>query len=197
MKRKRTYRIAAAVMLLLAVSGCSLFGSQADGLILFGTREQTEKAVKAIQANLVDNQAYTVKTYKTNKEGAVGIIVDKSTAKKWAAAGLLQRIEHQKSAPLSSLPELPADGGILFAESPSPSQTVSNYSLPVRYEGNVVIGETRGCVHQIVILDDAAWDGLEAEERTIAVLKSKKDPKHELSKIIRDVQQAQLFTFPK
>lgn len=86
-----------------------------------------------------------------------------------AAAGLLQRIEHQKSAPISSLPELPADGGVLFAESPSPSQTVSNYSLPVRYEGNVVIGETRGYVHQIVILDDSAWDGLEAKQLTIAV----------------------------
>lgn len=196
MKRKWGYTIA-AVMLMLAVSGCSLFGPQADGLILFGTREQTEKAANAIQANLVDKQAYTVKTYKTNQEQAIGVIVDRSTAEKWVAAGLLQRIENKKTTPIPSLPELPADGGVLFAESPSPSQTVSNYSLPVRYEGNVVIGETRGYVHQIVILDDAAWAGLQAEQLTITALKSKKDPKHEISKIVREVQQAQLFTFRK
>ncbi|MBN3523461.1 lipoprotein BA_5634 family protein [Paenibacillus apiarius] len=194
---KKMIGLAAIVMLaIVAGTGCSsLFGEKANGIILYGTDEQLSQATEKVKPDVSAQETYPIKV--DEQDSGTMVVISKSTAEGLLKSGLLQEVKDKATKPIKELPALSADKAIIFAKTRTAEATVKGNKLTGSYSGDVVIGESRSYAETIVVMDDTAWKKLNADHLGMAVVTFKKDPKHLLGDVSKEVRVAQMVRISK
>lgn len=185
------------ILLTIIIStGCSLLGKRANGLILYGTDKQLNTAILKIKSDIFAQNKYMFKI--DEQQDGSTIIINKTTAEALLRFNLLQVIVNKKlTNPIEKIPNIPSDGALIFAKIQKTETTVNGKVIKGIYGGNVVFGETRAYGKTIIVLDDAAWNKLDAFKLNMIIVQLNKDPTHLLKEIFSDVSCAQMVTIEK
>ncbi|MGG3522193.1 lipoprotein BA_5634 family protein [Bacillus pseudomycoides] len=161
-----------------ALSGCSLLGEKANGLVLYGTEQQVQQIADKNKTEVKEKDVYKMKL--ATLEGKKVLVMDKKTGEELVKKELLKKVENEDTKAINKLPAVTADQGILFAKEKVGNATIDGAKL--KYEGNTIIGDGRRYVDMFAIVDDAAYGNVKGEEKSVGVLKFDKDPSKELPK---------------
>lgn len=161
-----------------ALSGCSLLGEKANGLVLYGTEQQVQQIADKNKTEVKEKDVYKMKL--ATLEGKKVLVMDKKTGEELVKKELLKKVENEDTKAINKLPAVTADQGILFAKEKVGNATIDGAKL--KYEGNTIIGDGRQYVDMFAIVDDAAYGNVKGEEKSVGVLKFDKDPSKELPK---------------
>ncbi|MGR7946987.1 lipoprotein BA_5634 family protein [Paenibacillus sp. M.A.Huq-81] len=167
--------IAATLLAGSLIAGCGMF-SKANGIILYGEKQQVEDMLIREKNLLKDNDIYTVKLVEEKDEKRT-LVLDDKTAKLLMDKKLIRQvIKGDKTEAISKLPELTDEKGVLFAKEKKEGVETGEKVLPATYGGNVVIGDGRSYADQFLVVTEAAWDEAAGTEKTMGVLHYEKDP---------------------
>ncbi|MDZ5605696.1 lipoprotein BA_5634 family protein [Bacillus pseudomycoides] len=167
----------AAAISLGALSGCSLLGEKANGLVLYGTEQQVQQIADKNKNDVKEKDVYKMKL--ATLEDKKVLVMDKKTGEELVKKELLKKVEKDDNTKaLDKLPTVTAEQGVLFAKEKVENATIDGAKL--NYEGNTIIGDGRRYVDMFAIVDDAAYGNVKGEEKSVGVLKFDKDPSKEL-----------------
>ncbi|HEK9100667.1 hypothetical protein KFD70_08235 [Bacillus pfraonensis] len=166
----------AAAISLGALSGCSLLGEKANGLVLYGTDQQVEQIADKNKKDVKEKDVYKMKL--AILEDKKVLVMDKKTGEELVKKELLKKVEKDDTKAIDKLPAVTADQGVLFAKEKVENATIDGAKL--KYESNTIIGDGRSYADMFAIVDDAAYGNVKGEEKTVGVLKFDKDPSKEL-----------------
>ncbi|UHA71951.1 lipoprotein BA_5634 family protein [Paenibacillus sp. 481] len=188
---------AIALLILTIGTGCSavdnLLGRN-NALILYGTEQKINEAVSTIPAKSIkENVSYEGKI-NGNDENRT-LFITKATAEALVKQGAIKQVEVSKNSRLHALPEqtLP----LLFARSEKTSVKTGDSKLKVTYGGNIVIGEGRSYIDEIVVMNQADWEQEHAQTSKFNVVHVNKDPDTLLPQLIKIVNGVQMFRIEK
>jgi hypothetical protein len=88
-----------------------------------------------------------------------------------------------------SLPTVSEGKGLLFAKQKADKVYGGESTLPVKYEGNLIVGDGRAYVDVFVVLEDSHWQALQEKEKTMAVMKIKKNAERLMGTFEVETQQ--------
>lgn len=167
----------AAAISLGALSGCSLLGEKANGLVLYGTEEQVQQITDKNKNEVKEKDVYKMKL--TTLENKKVLVMDKKTGEELVKKELLQKVEKgDNTKAIDKLPAVTAEEGVLFAKEKVENATLDGAKL--KYEGNTIIGDGRSYADMFAIVDDATYGNVKGDEKSVGVLKFDKDPSKEL-----------------
>ncbi|MFA2811621.1 lipoprotein BA_5634 family protein [Bacillus mycoides] len=160
-----------------ALSGCSLLGEKANGLVLYGTEDQVQQIADKNKKDVKEKDVYKMKV--ATLEGKKVLVMDKKTGEELVKKELLKKVDkNDETKAIDKLPAVTAEQGVLFAK-----EKVENAKLDgakLKYEGNTIIGDGRSYGDMFAIVDDAAYGNVKGEEKSVGILKFDKDPSKEL-----------------
>ncbi|MBH5320496.1 hypothetical protein I6N90_22135 [Paenibacillus sp. GSMTC-2017] len=192
MKWNKAVMLCAATVIAGSImAGCGMF-SKANGFIVYGEQKQVEDAILKEVNRFEEKDVYRIKLA-TDKDKKI-VIMDETTAKALLKKGLIKEVRSEnKVAALKSLPAIEKGKGIIFAQESKSEINVDGQSISVAYKGNTVIGDARRYGDMFVVLEDADWKELKGDEKTMAIIKYKKDPSERLKQFTdSDVEKTQL-----
>lgn len=171
---KKTILVCASAMLAGSLlTGCSLF-EKANGLILYGDEQQVSESVTQEKDKIVEENQYPIKIAKDGEEEVM--ILSEGTAQELVDKELLRTVvKGIETEAVTSVPEGEKGGAVLFAKKQQEELKLDGQALDVSYEGNVVIGDGRSYVDKFLVVDQSNWASIEGEDKTMAVLKYKKN----------------------
>ncbi|MFJ8528240.1 lipoprotein BA_5634 family protein [Bacillus sp. NPDC094106] len=176
MKRLVGIGLAAAISF-GALSGCSLLGEKANGLVLYGTEQQVQQIADKNKNDVKEKNVYKMKL--ATLEDKKVLVMDKKTGEELVKKELLKKVENDDNTKaIEKLPAVTADQGVLFAKEKVENAKIDGTKL--KYEGNTIIGDGRRYVDMFAIVDDTAYGNVKGEEKSVGVLKFDKDPSKEL-----------------
>ncbi|MEN1938643.1 lipoprotein BA_5634 family protein [Paenibacillus sp. 102] len=175
-----------------ALSGCSLLGEKANGLVLYGTEQQVEQIADKNKADVKEKNVYKMKL--ATLEDKKVLVMDKKTGEELVKKELIKKVEKEDTKAIDKLPAVTADQGVLFAKEKVENATIDGAKL--KYEGNTIIGDGRSYADMFAIVDDAAYGNVKGEEKSVGVLKFDKDPSKELPGN-KEVEASQLVKIKK
>ncbi|EMA6344810.1 lipoprotein BA_5634 family protein [Bacillus cytotoxicus] len=159
-----------------ALSGCSLLGEKANGFILYGTEQQVQQIADKNKKDVTEKDVYKMKL--VTLEGKKVLVMDKKTGEALVKKELLKKVEKDdETKALDTLPTVTAEQGVLFAKEKIENTSIDHIKL--KYEGNTIIGDGRSYADMFAIVENAAYDNVKGEEKTVGVLKFDKDPSKE------------------
>ncbi|GKU77010.1 lipoprotein BA_5634 family protein [Paenibacillus sp. L3-i20] len=173
------------------MAGCGLF-SKANGFILYGEQQQVDEAILKEANQLKEKDAYTIKV--AEDKGDKIVILDHTTANKLVKKGLIKEVRtEEKVEALKALPSVEKGKGILFAKQTLSEVQIDGQPMAVEYKGNTIIGDGRRYGEMFLILEDTDWKDIKGDEKTMAILKYKKDPSKRLKGLTEtEIEKAQL-----
>ncbi len=86
-------------------------------------------------------------------------------------------MKKDNTKPLDKLPAVTTEQGVLFAKEKVENATLDGAKL--KYEGNTIIGSGRAYTDMYAIVDDATYNNVKGDEKSVGVLKFDKDPSKE------------------
>ncbi|MGG3522805.1 lipoprotein BA_5634 family protein [Bacillus pseudomycoides] len=174
---KKLVRIGlAAVISLGALSGCSLLAKE-NGIIAYGSEQQVTTVIDKNKNDIKEKNTYKMKL--TILEDKKVLVMDKKTGEELVKKGLLKKVDKDDDTKaIDKLPAVTSDQGVLFAKEKVENVTIDGAKL--KYEGNTIIGHNRAYADMFAIVDDAAYENVKGEEKSVAVLRYDKNPKNEL-----------------
>ncbi|WP_242144252.1 MULTISPECIES: lipoprotein BA_5634 family protein [unclassified Bacillus cereus group] len=159
-----------------ALSGCSLLGEKANGFVLYGTEQQVQQIADKNKKDVTEKDVYKMKL--VTLEGKKVLVMDKKTGEALVKKELLKKVEKDdETKALDTLPTVTAEQGVLFAKEKIENTSIDHIKL--KYEGNTIIGDGRSYADMFAIVENAAYDNIKGEEKTVGVLKFDKDPSKE------------------
>lgn len=185
------------MLVLVMATGCSLLGTKANGLIMYGSEEQIKKALENTKNDVTKTEDFALK-YDAKQEDDRIIAISKSTAQSLFNDGLLQQVKDKDTTKvIPKLPEVKGDNAVIFAKTSTTVAELKGLKLAGQYGGDIVIGESRGFAKTIVLLDDTAWEKLNADKLGLTVAHFNKDPKHSLVALSEILEKAQMVVIKK
>ncbi|EJQ46126.1 Uncharacterized protein BWINRASL_04655 [Bacillus mycoides] len=160
-----------------ALSGCSLLGEKANGLVLYGTEDQVQQIADKNKKDVKEKDVYKMKV--ATLEDKKVLVMDKKTGEELIKKELLKKVEkNDETKAIDKLPTVTPEQGVLFAKDKVENATLDGTNL--KYEGNTIIGDGRRYVDMYAIVDDATYKKITGEEKSVGILKFDKDPSKEL-----------------
>ncbi|KFN03848.1 hypothetical protein D0U04_04785 [Bacillus clarus] len=167
----------AAAISLGVLSGCSLLGEKANGLVLYGTEDQVQQIADKNKKDVKEKDVYKMKV--ATLGGKKVLVMNTKTGEELVKKELLKKVEkNDETKAIDKLPAVTAEQGVLFAKEKVENATLDRAKL--KYEGNTIIGDGRSYGDMFAIVDDAAYGNVKGEEKSVGVLKFDKDPSKEL-----------------
>ncbi|MCY9532345.1 lipoprotein BA_5634 family protein [Paenibacillus alvei] len=195
--KKKLGIVATMILVLVMATGCSLFGPKANGLIMYGTDAQIKDALESTKNDVSKTDDFALK-YDAKQADDRVIAISKSTAQGLFNNGLLQQVKDQDTTEvIAKLPEVTGDNAVIFAKTDTTVTELKGVKLAGQYGGDIVIGESRGFAQTIVLLDDGAWEKLNADKLGLTVAHFKKDPKNALVDLSKKLEKAQMVVIKK
>ncbi|MCY7486326.1 lipoprotein BA_5634 family protein [Paenibacillus alvei] len=195
--KKKLGILATMMLVLVMATGCSLFGTKANGLIMYGSEEQIKKALENTKNDVTKTEDFVLK-YDAKQADDRVIAISKTTAQGLFNDGLLQQVKDKDTTEIiSKLPEVTGDQAVIFAKTSKTVAELKSVKLAGQYGGDIVIGESRGFAKTIVLLDDAAWEKLNADKLGLTVAHFSKDPKHNIAALSEILEKAQMVVIKK
>ncbi|WP_242217979.1 lipoprotein BA_5634 family protein [Bacillus cereus group sp. BfR-BA-01380] len=176
-----------------ALSGCSLLGEKANGMVTYGSEQQVTTVIDKNKSDLKEKDTYKMKL--ATLEGKKVLVMDKKTGEKLVKKELLKNVEKDNTKALDTLPTVTADQGVLFAKETIENATIDGTKL--KYEGNTIIGDARSYADMFAIVDDAVYGKVNGEEKSVGVLKFDKDPKDKIQNTTKETEAVQLVKIKK
>ncbi|WP_336991449.1 lipoprotein BA_5634 family protein [Bacillus toyonensis] len=159
-----------------ALSGCSLLGEKANGFVLYGSEEQVTQIADKNKKEVKEKDFYKMKL--TTLEDKKVLVMDKKTGVELVKKELLSKVDAKDDTkPLDKLPAVTTAQGVLFAKNKVENAKIDGAKL--KYEGNIIIGSGRAYADMFAIVDDATYNNVKGEEKSVGVLKFDKDPSKE------------------
>lgn len=171
-----------------ALSGCSLLGEKANGIVAYGSDQQVNSIIDKNKSDIKEKNTYKMKL--TTLEGKKVLVMDKKTGEELVKKELLKKVEKDDAKAIDKLPAVTGEQGVLFAKEKVENAEMNGTKL--KYEGNTIIGDGRSYTDMFAIIDDAAYDKVAGEEKSVGVLKMNKDPKKEIADHRKAAEEAQL-----
>lgn len=189
--------LATMMLVLVMATGCSLLGTKANGLIMYGSEEQIKKALENTKKDVTMTEDFALK-YDVKQADDRIIAISKSTAQGLFNSGLLQRVKDKDTTRIiSKMPEVTGDNAVIFAKTSTTVVELKGVKLAGQYGGDIVIGESRGFAKTIVLLDDAVWEKLNADKLGLTIAHFSKDPKHSMVALSEMLEKAQMVVIKK
>ncbi|SFJ32550.1 MULTISPECIES: lipoprotein BA_5634 family protein [unclassified Bacillus (in: firmicutes)] len=176
-----------------ALSGCSLLGEKANGIVTYGSEQQINTVITKNKSDIKEKDTYKMKL--ATLEGKKVLVMDKKTGEELVKKELIKKVEKDDTKALDKLPTVTADQGVLFAK-----ETVENAKIDgtkLKYKGNTIIGDARSYADMFAIVDDAAYGKVNGEEKSVGVLKFDKDPKDKIQDTTKEAEAVQLVKIKK
>ncbi|ARZ64892.1 MULTISPECIES: lipoprotein BA_5634 family protein [Bacillus cereus group] len=171
-----------------ALSGCSLLGEKANGIVAYGSDQQVNSIIDKNKSDIKEKNTYKMKL--TTLEGKKVLVMDKKTGEELVKKELLKKVEKDDAKAIDKLPAVTSEQGVLFAKEKVENAEMNGTKL--KYEGNTIIGDGRSYTDMFAIVDDATYDKVAGEEKSVGVLKMNKDPKKEIADHRKAAEEAQL-----
>lgn len=172
MKRK-VLLMASAFLGAMVLSGCSLFDT-ANGIILYGDEGQVLSSLDEEHKGQIEKDSYSVKVIEKDDKRA--LVMDDVTAKALVDKELLKEVEDNVAKAISDLPKISKGEGVLFAKTSDDASVLDEMELPLKYEGNIIIGDGRVYVDMFLVVTEDDFNGISGTEKTIGVIQYDKDP---------------------
>lgn len=193
--KKRIGLSIAAVLTVVLVSGCSLVEQifpQAKGVILYGTEQDVKADMNKFKDDVKSSELLKVKMTASNDQKVM--LINQSTAEAMLKGKLLRKVsDKDKVEPITALPKVAADTPALFAKEEMNKVNMNGKEIPVKYEGNIILGDGRTYADMFMIVNDNEWAKMEGNELAVGVLHfDSKNPENEL--INFTAERAQLFS---
>ncbi|MBO1582373.1 lipoprotein BA_5634 family protein [Bacillus sp. XF8] len=183
----------AAAISLGALSGCSLLGEKANGMVTYGSEQQVNQVIDKNKSDIKEKDTYKMKL--ATLESKKVLVMDKKTGEELVKKELLKKVEKDNTKAIDKLPAVTADQGVLFAKEKVENATIDGAKL--KYEGNTIIGDGRSYADMFAIVDDAAYEKVNGEEKSVGVLKFDKDPKDKIQDTTKETETVQLVKIKK
>ncbi|WP_100618230.1 lipoprotein BA_5634 family protein [Bacillus cereus] len=142
----------------------------ANSLLITGNEEEVKSVLNSTESSL---SSYALYKEKFDRETRV---LSKTDAEKLVNMHALQAVKDKSiTEPISSLPEITPEQGIVYQNDKQPVQKVEigGKTLNVKAEGDVVIGA--GPIQKkqsmLIIVDDSVYENLDIKELTSVILK--------------------------
>lgn len=192
MKRGLTIVLAVvAVILIAGFGGKAIMDNifpQADGIIAYGEKQQIDAVLKDHAKQIAASDVFAIKT--ADADGKKIMYLSQKTIDALIQKKLLTKVnEDGNTETLLSLPPVSEGEGLLFAKQEADKVIGSKSTLPVKYEGNIIIGDGRAYVDVFVVLEDSHWQALQEKEKTMAVMKTKKNAERLMGTFEVETQQ--------
>ena len=171
-----------------ALSGCSLLGEKANGVVAYGSDQQVNSIIDKNKSDIKEKNTYKMKL--TTLEGKKLLVMDKKTGKELVKKELLKKVEKDDAKAIDKLLAVTGEQGVLFAKEKVEDVEINGTKL--KYEGNTIIGDGRSYTDMFAIVDDAVYGKVTGEEKSVGVLKMTKDPKEEMDNNRKEVEEVQL-----
>ncbi|EJV65523.1 hypothetical protein BWGOE4_48270 [Bacillus mycoides] len=171
-----------------ALSGCSLLGEKANGIVAYGSDQQVNSIIDKNKSDIKEKNTYKMKL--ATLEGKKVLVMDKTTGEELVKKELLKKVEKDDAKAIDKLPAVTVEQGVLFAKEKVENAEINGTKL--KYEGNTIIGDGRSYTDMFAIVDDAAYGKVTGEEKSVGVLKMNKDPKKEMADHRKAAEEAQL-----
>lgn len=169
---KKTIMFFVALFTCTSLVGCSLvdkvIGERANGVVLYGEKQEVKKAATSLKDELESTEYYDVKTSETN--GQKFLMMEKTTAEKLVKKGLFRKVTDERTNPITTLPSVTKDEGIIFAKEDMKDPVIEGQTLNARYEGNTVIGSARRFFDSFIIVGNDVYKKLKGTDHTIGIL---------------------------
>lgn len=178
----------AAAISLGALSGCSLLGEKANGVVAYGSDQQVNSIIDKNKSDIKEKNTYKMKL--TTLEGKKLLVMDKKTGEELVKKELLKKVEKNDAKAIDKLPAVTGEQGVLFAKEKVENAEMNGTKL--KYEGNTIIGDGRSYTDMFAIIDDATYGKVTGEEKSVGVLKMTKDPKKEMNNNRKEAEEVQL-----
>ncbi|MEI4711854.1 lipoprotein BA_5634 family protein [Bacillus cereus] len=178
----------AAAISLGALSGCSLLGEKANGVVAYGSDQQVNSIIDKNKSDIKEKNTYKMKL--TTLEGKKLLVMDKKTGEELVKKELLKKVEKNDAKAIDKLPAVTGEQGVLFAKEKVENAEMNGTKL--KYEGNTIIGDGRSYTDMFAIVDDATYGKVTGEEKSVGVLKMTKDPKKEMNNNRKEAEEVQL-----
>ncbi|MBC6971320.1 hypothetical protein H9I32_02445 [Bacillus sp. Xin] len=176
-----------------ALSGCSLLGEKANGMVTYGSEQQVNNVIDKNKSDIKEKNTYRMKLSTLNNKKV--LVMDKKTGEELVKKELIKKVEKEDTKAIDKLPAVTADQGILFAKEEVANATIDGAKL--KYEGNTIIGDARSYADMFAIVDDAAYGDVKGEEKSVGVLKFDKDPKDKIQDTTKETEAVQLVKIKK
>ncbi|PFD95648.1 hypothetical protein COE15_25595 [Bacillus cereus] len=183
----------AAAISLGALSGCSLLGEKANGMVTYGSEQQINQVIDKNKSDIKEKNTYKMKL--ATLEGKKVLVMDKKTGEELVKKELIKKVEKENTKAIDKLPAVTTDQGVLFAKEEVANATIDGAKL--KYEGNTIIGDARSYADMFAIVDDAAYGKVNGEEKSVGVLKFAKDPKDKIQDTTKETEAVQLVKIKK
>ncbi|WP_163255482.1 lipoprotein BA_5634 family protein [Bacillus tropicus] len=171
-----------------ALSGCSLLGEKANGVVAYGSDQQVNSIIDKNKSDIKEKNTYKMKL--TTLEGKKLLVMDKKTGEELVKKELLKKVEKNDAKAIDKLPAVTGEQGVLFAKEKVENAEMNGTKL--KYEGNTIIGDGRSYTDMFAIVDDATYGKVTGEEKSVGVLKMTKDPKKEMNNNRKEAEEVQL-----
>ncbi|MBU3179389.1 hypothetical protein KPL47_24235 [Clostridium estertheticum] len=173
----------------LPLSGCSLLGAKANGLIFYGSQQQINTSIDKNKSDIKEKNIYKMKL--VILEGKKVLVMDKKTGEELVKKELLKKVGNENDTKaIDKLPTVTAEQGVLFAKGEVKDTTIDGTKL--KYEDNTFIGDGRTYADMFAIVDDAAYGNVKGKEKYVGVLKLNKDPKKEMGELSTVAEAVQM-----
>lgn len=177
-----------------ALSGCSILGEKSNGVIAYGTEQQVQQLANQKKDDVKEKDVYRMKL--TSLEGKRVLVMDKKTGEELVKKELLKKVDkNDDTKAIDKLPDVTAEQGVLFTKEEVEDVTIDDIKL--KSEGNIIIGDGRSYVDMFAVVDDAAYNKINGEEKSAGVLKFDKDPKNEIMDMKKQVEELILVKIKK
>ncbi|MEH6943572.1 lipoprotein BA_5634 family protein [Bacillus sp. JJ722] len=169
-----------------ALAGCSLvdkvIGERANGIILYGNKENIESDVAPLRNELKSFNMYETKMTESNAQKIM--VMDETTAQSFLMKGLFREVKDDEATIIKSLPSVKKEQGVLFAKDEIKNPEIEGKTYATKYEGNIIIGSSRSYADAFMIVDNEIYKSIQGESTNVGVLlfKSAKESETSMNK---------------
>lgn len=172
--KKGIVTIGLTCMAAMALTGCGLF-EKANGIILYGDQEKVEEALKEEHKGQVEKDLFSVKVIE--EDDTTTLVLTNETVQFLVDNELLSKVINDKKAEaISSLEEVEAGEGLLFAKSQTAAEEFGSLDLDVNYGENHVIGDGRAYADMFLVVADEDFKDLAGADKMMGLIEYNKDP---------------------
>ncbi|EJS54613.1 hypothetical protein ICG_02875 [Bacillus cereus BAG1X1-3] len=180
------------IILLISFSACSKNENRfpANGVLIIGDENYTSPIINRYQEITKENEVFSVKI-DTFGIGQV-LILNESTAQALIKTKVFRKRENgSKFRPIDTLPNLPKEGSLLFANEDGKnlkSIELEGTEIAVKYGSDTWIGNTRKYPNQsyVIVAKDSVYKEIKANETKMHLLHLKKSLGDEKPKMSTD-----------
>jgi hypothetical protein len=192
MKKRLTIVLAVVAVILIAGFGgkaiIDIIFPQAGGIIAYGEKQQIDAVLKEHAKQIGASDVFAIKT--AEADGQKIMYLSQTTIDALIQKKLLTKVNADgNSETVISLPTVSEGKGLLFAKQEADKVYGGESTLPVKYEGNLIVGDGRAYVDVFVVLEDSHWQALQEKEKTMAVMKIKKNAERLMGTFEVETQQ--------